>query len=159
MKKYNGLVILGNGFDKAHGLKTSYGEFADYLINNHDSKKIANEFKKILAHEGLVDVDDSENWYEFEKQIKKMVPILSNKDVLGDDDSEVRSYMNKVNDLFSDICVYLKEYLQKVTGDSIEIKENIRKYLSGDDIVVNFNYTNTPQLYGCEDNVFLYMDH
>ena len=30
----NRLVIIGNGFDLAHGLKTSYGDFINYYINN-----------------------------------------------------------------------------------------------------------------------------
>ena len=29
----NNPIIIGNGFDLAHGLKTSYHHFIDYLIN------------------------------------------------------------------------------------------------------------------------------
>ncbi len=39
------LVIIGNGFDRAHGLKTSYSEFIEYLVResiNHN-EKVRNE--------------------------------------------------------------------------------------------------------------------
>lgn len=34
LKKMNRIVIVGNGFDKAHGLPTSYADFTDYLVNS-----------------------------------------------------------------------------------------------------------------------------
>jgi hypothetical protein len=33
-KKPNKLILLGNGFDLAHGLKTSYSDFIDWYLNN-----------------------------------------------------------------------------------------------------------------------------
>jgi len=32
MKEYNKLVLIGNGFDLAHGLKTSYKDFLDWYM-------------------------------------------------------------------------------------------------------------------------------
>ncbi|MCD8412972.1 AbiH family protein [Tenacibaculum finnmarkense] len=32
-KSKNLIVIIGNGFDLAHGLKTSYNDFANYYLN------------------------------------------------------------------------------------------------------------------------------
>ncbi|WP_299229708.1 AbiH family protein [uncultured Psychroserpens sp.] len=34
MKEYNRVVIIGNGFDKAAGLNTSYKDFIDYYVKN-----------------------------------------------------------------------------------------------------------------------------
>jgi len=34
VKSKNAIIIIGNGFDKAHNLPTSYGEFADYYLKN-----------------------------------------------------------------------------------------------------------------------------
>ncbi|TXN37699.1 hypothetical protein FVB32_05270 [Flagellimonas hymeniacidonis] len=34
MTSKNLIIIIGNGFDLAHGLKTSFSDFADYLIEN-----------------------------------------------------------------------------------------------------------------------------
>ncbi len=30
------LIILGNGFDLAHGLQTKYSDFRDYIWNNRE---------------------------------------------------------------------------------------------------------------------------
>lgn len=44
MTSKNLIVIIGNGFDLAHGLKTSYSDFADYFL----VKKIKNELQLAL---------------------------------------------------------------------------------------------------------------
>ncbi|MBE7661152.1 AbiH family protein [Tenacibaculum finnmarkense] len=55
-KSKNLIVIIGNGFDLAHGLKTSYNDFANYYLeeiilneitkNIDKSTIINNNFKK-----------------------------------------------------------------------------------------------------------------
>lgn len=42
----NNLIILGNGFDLAHGMKTSYGDLITYLIEEHCKDK--SKFNKLL---------------------------------------------------------------------------------------------------------------
>ena len=43
----NVLYILGNGFDKAQGMRTSYPEFYQYLMENtNDSSKLLQQLKK-----------------------------------------------------------------------------------------------------------------
>lgn len=43
------LYIIGNGFDRAHGLKTSYWDFRTYLEENH--------WEFLLAFEKLYDFE------------------------------------------------------------------------------------------------------
>ncbi|PXV63328.1 abortive infection AbiH-like protein [Dysgonomonas alginatilytica] len=31
----NNLIIIGNGFDLAHGLRTSYNHFIEHMVNSH----------------------------------------------------------------------------------------------------------------------------
>ena len=38
MKIMNRLILIGNGFDKAHGLATSYQEFIDWYWDTWRSK-------------------------------------------------------------------------------------------------------------------------
>jgi hypothetical protein len=45
MIKRNTILIIGNGFDIAHGLPTKYSDFADYL-----TKKIAKDILRIIIH-------------------------------------------------------------------------------------------------------------
>lgn len=54
----NNLVIIGNGFDLAHGLKTSYNHFLEYLVNTHceDRERHCDLFKlpkSIKSYEDL----------------------------------------------------------------------------------------------------------
>jgi len=45
------LILIGNGFDKAHNLKTTYHEFIENLFNNYFSDR--NSYKDILDSESL----------------------------------------------------------------------------------------------------------
>jgi hypothetical protein len=51
------IVILGNGFDLAHGLKTSYSHFIEYLIN--ESIKYNSEIREELIDLGHLFSEDS----------------------------------------------------------------------------------------------------
>lgn len=44
MKKKNRLIIIGNGFDIAHGLKTKYSDFIDWLLCSSFSKYEKNSY-------------------------------------------------------------------------------------------------------------------
>ncbi len=58
----NRLVILGNGFDLAHGLKTKYEDFLKYeLIESIWGKKSLFRVPKILYTRSLIDYIDYEN--------------------------------------------------------------------------------------------------
>lgn len=50
----NTLVIVGNGFDLSHGLKTDYGSFLDYMvdekINNQESNKPDKGYNMLFSH-------------------------------------------------------------------------------------------------------------
>ena len=49
------LYIIGNGFDKAHGLKTSYWDFRTYLESTH--WEFLQAFEKLYGFEPLDDLD------------------------------------------------------------------------------------------------------
>lgn len=49
------LIILGNGFDLAHGLKTSYGDFIKYIIN--ESINYNEDIRKDLLDVGYLPSD------------------------------------------------------------------------------------------------------
>ncbi|GAA3612036.1 AbiH family protein [Flavivirga amylovorans] len=65
MNQYNRVVIIGNGFDKAAGLKTSYKDFIDYYIKNavgyffseneYDSELLSIREVKVNYREPLMD--------------------------------------------------------------------------------------------------------
>lgn len=64
----NRLVIIGNGFDMAHGLKTSYKDFInwywdqirDHCLTSHDSV-----YKDRLVKISLINTKDNPHWFVF----------------------------------------------------------------------------------------------
>lgn len=59
----NILYIIGNGFDKAHGLKTSYWNFREFLEEKHP--RFLYKFERLYGYEPL---DSSEYGYSDERQ-------------------------------------------------------------------------------------------
>lgn len=49
----NNLIILGNGFDLAHGMETLYGDFITWMIDEH--LKDRTKFKKLLNISETID--------------------------------------------------------------------------------------------------------
>ncbi|EKF52505.1 AbiH family protein [Lactococcus garvieae] len=70
------LYVLGNGFDLAHELKTSYYDFRQYLIDHSDETYLYEQFsiskRDILnKFEELCHPDNS--WCDFELQVEKII--------------------------------------------------------------------------------------
>lgn len=61
--KYNSLAIIGNGFDLAHGYKTSFGDFVEYS----DSTEFKTFRKYLKTYCG-----SDENWNDFEARIEEL---------------------------------------------------------------------------------------
>ena len=75
-KKINKLVIIGNGFDLAHGFKTSYNDFMLWYLNNCISIFISTEnYKDALLH---LPTPLPEQW-EFSDKNQKISNISSFK--------------------------------------------------------------------------------
>lgn len=80
-KEYNRLVLIGNGFDKALGLKTSYAEFIlDYL-----KKSFIDELKNQTKVDGIISLNTQG---EFNPQIKesfllKIERMISSTELIG----------------------------------------------------------------------------
>lgn len=159
------LYIIGNGFDKAHGLQTGYWSFREYLQKTHP--EFLYQFEKMYGFEPLDDTEygyseelqDSWNdavnhdlWSKFEENMAKPNiedMIAFSESVVGDLDLEsgnigiqdTMDYYWKQNYGFvGDLQSYLKEWisqidLSKVTPIQQELIEN------HDDYFFNFNYT------------------
>lgn len=168
------LVIIGNGFDLAHKLETSYIDFIKDIFNNEDEYNNLIEFKDdSIDYEQAISLihKNSINYYVtfkntlLEKFIKRS--ILEN----WSDVEEI--YFNELNNVclnytklkkealellnkeFDEIIISLKKYLNKILnnpGITYHINQfNIffanlnRKY--NETLILNFNYTNTLDYY------------
>ncbi|MDR1872319.1 MAG: bacteriophage abortive infection AbiH family protein [Deltaproteobacteria bacterium] len=82
------IIILGNGFDLAHGLETKYSNFLDYCKyyqpenNISEYNKINDEFNNITTNNLWIKIfnaikSDSDNWIDLEIQIYKVLVLFS----------------------------------------------------------------------------------
>jgi len=171
------LIIVGNGFDLAHGLKTSYRDFLDdlrkkiyanpenfsnlvYTTQNNTGIKLKpriinsketiykNEFLRLLNDH----VAERRNWSDIEYLYFKLLSsFFDNHDIKGAFKVDrIHSNPKQLNDDFSLIKAQLEEYLLEEQKRFLEIEALsyfFSKFNSTKTSVLNFNYTNTVQKY------------
>lgn len=176
------LFILGNGFDRAHGMNTGYNDFREYLQEKYgiedeyrdlsvpkcndyygaDRKKIAEYLFHVFdINNCMCGSDEDEVWGRFEQSLSDMdfgieypYPLL-NKD--GSENTLRTSYANA--NIASDIesaILYISSFFEEWIK-SIKVAENankkIMKSLNEKDYVFSFNYTDTVEnLYNIHGN-------
>lgn len=126
------LYILGNGFDLAHGLKTRYSNFRDYL-----AKKQTNKISSLLdSLESVYDQD--ELWSDFERALGnpnenfiKEVNALFGIDLFGS------LFIGKLKQEF-------KSWIQEAIFSNLEVSPKFQ--LSNNDKFISFNYTQVLEL-------------
>lgn len=154
------LYIIGNGFDKAHNLKTSYCNFHDWLeANGHE------DFVKTM--EGIAHKDDQKKltsgkeiikllWTDFEAALGRIdsstaLEWLQKKfgNVYTDSNAKTKA-MDEINKTVDSV-----EPLMKQWAESIDVSKTERIYdLSKESKYLTFNYTLTlEECYGIKKNV------
>ncbi|MDO9155070.1 MAG: AbiH family protein [Paludibacter sp.] len=135
------IFVIGNGFDLAHDLKTSYGHFLDSIDN---SKFESNDLLFILKH-----ARNTGNWSDIEyfyftllKNCDNIEGYLNdNFGVLVDDYSSQR-----LDKDFNEIKTILEEYLdneQKSLKLIDEYSIIFTTFNNEDTLILDFNYTDT----------------
>lgn len=168
------LVIIGNGFDLAHGLKTSYVDFIAWLIKRYYSennnfficdKRSIDELRKernireITENKKIIKI-----FLEYEKNIdftntflqKLLCEVLKNNwcDIEQKYFDELLECKNeneakKLNKELDDIKIQLIEYLKEVETQfkKLDTYDIFFKSVSSNDLIINFNYTDTVNKY------------
>ena len=90
----NVLYILGNGFDKAQGMKTSYPEFYEYL--NTIDPSTESELLKLLKSEIT---EHTELWSDMEEALGKFTEKIGSLD--------------EFENLYYELTDYLQDHLNK----------------------------------------------
>ncbi len=138
------LILIGNGFDLAHGLKTSYKDFSEKYYDH----PILCKFRE-LAYSGFV--ENNVNWYDFEANYEEIVGSIFDKNFCDDISSEGRIDLeNKVkecNKIFENLAELLKEYLKEETSTDINKLRSVQEEITYDTHLISFNYTDTAKLY------------
>jgi len=147
----NRIILIGNGFDLAHGLKTSYRHFIDDLCKQIktdkemwnvtmaipeskkvDFEKLKEEDKEKFKNKFFYAVKKDlniQNWVDVEKvYYKELVSCMEDAKK-----TPVPTYtIKELNEEFGFFEKKLKEYLSREIvekGSSIEIKQSIENYL------------------------------
>jgi len=160
------LVVVGNGFDLAHGMPSSYFAFRDHLMNKNEDlheiltklggENIWEDFESNLAHMDIQEltkelIDSTglpeKTLSEFRSQTKSSFAGHS-----------IRSTLERVGSKISDeLHGELKEWILSIDTLHIGHTEQIAKF-HPDDYFVSFNYTSTiERIYNIDPNRILYI--
>jgi hypothetical protein len=146
------LIIIGNGFDLAHNLKTSYRQFISDIKDypeRYDQKNGQISENKLLN--ALLN-EEKELWSDIESTYYQILTNLKNKEYLRNEFREVYQYNNvkELNSDFAEIKKWLTMHLDFQQKDFKQI-ENYTDFFKSlgkqDAVILNFNYTNTVKEY------------
>lgn len=146
------LVIIGNGFDLAHGLKTRYADFIDDMKinpNNYGIERIQRVNNRLL---NALNKRKKDLWSDIECAYYEILKRFDDKTYLQKVFGDVWIYgdIKELNQDFEEIktwlCLYLKKEEAKFrTNTNYEIF--FGHMSSKDAVIINFNYTNTVKEY------------
>lgn len=127
------LYIIGNGFDMAHDILSSYRDFCRFMCENHyaDYQRIGKYFFE----------DESELWSDFERNLTHL-----NIERLVRENIDVWKYQNsrEIENTFDTEFSNLKAYFMEWVTSQFNNIQADRKYdLSRNDFYITFNYTPT----------------
>jgi hypothetical protein len=113
----NRIILIGNGFDLAHGLKTSYTDFLNNCKEDiaHILLPLNNQFFKIIQ-----DKMSLENWVDIENEYYVML-----KSYLTKKEEDRNAAVKALNELFDQVKDLLERYLTKIWHTSVSKKESI----------------------------------
>jgi len=136
------LAIIGNGFDLAHGLKTDYYSFFNQLPVN-----VQNKWKSIVQDNHI-----AENyWYSFEEVMDLITKEKSQNHVViaGNNKNQAAVYeeLEDLNSVFQSMNKYLLAYMSEINSLEKQPLKSIQDFFNKKTSVINFNYTNTAELY------------
>ena len=147
----NVLYILGNGFDKAQGMATSYPEFYKYLANNvKDGSALLEKMKSAIT-------EDTVLWSDMESGLGEFTAVTENAEEFDNFYFELsghlQNYLKNENDKFApdsklkhkflDDFVNCNKYLGALDKGRHDAFLNRHSFSSKDIYVMTLNYTNT----------------
>jgi hypothetical protein len=134
---YKELMIIGNGFDLNHGLKTTYSDFVAANKNSKVLKKFEEEAQKYI-----------ETWYDFESAIQCMQQTewenfcSSATESFDVALSQFEERTIKNNDLFEEIRQLFLSYIANINQTNrIELSPILVELFTPNSIAFTFNYT------------------
>lgn len=138
-KTFQTLVIIGNGFDMAHGYHTDYQSFVE---KNPDSN--LNWFRSYCENDASITT-----WYFFEENIKILTNKLFFKRVTEDYGcNDILNEGTQLKHVYQEIQRLLIQYLKSESLRKPIVKlSSVEKYLNEKAKAINFNYTRIAEAY------------
>ena len=148
------LNIVGNGFDLAHGLPTTYQNFTD---NYYDKSPSLQKFKSILGNSTLSARDPEElivEWNDFENVIGHItndyfIEHMMTYENIGSPESEAifEGKLKILYEAYEGIISDFTEYLRSISFEKVKPLPNIKPIFKESDYSITFNYTDTARIY------------
>lgn len=155
-------VIIGNGFDLNLGIKSSYGDFVEYIKSREGFKNAAelSEYNRLFQKRERF---GTANWSDFENEFEYQVFEVQK---LHDDgryplaDEEIFDVNLAIKKLEKDFYTYLSKQVNEWRKNYPDAKVTPElKNLFSSAVVINFNYTDSPNILGLVDINYYYSVH
>lgn len=139
------LFLIGNGFDLAHNMKTSFNDWGHFIksSNKKEEEDFLNDFSSYVA--------PKDSWGQYEDNLE-YVPLNI---------CEEANYLEKMGDYWDGLSINrfkklsskcLDDWLITIKISKIKL-ENFANMISKDSYFITFNYTSTlEELYGISDD-------
>ncbi|WP_411842832.1 AbiH family protein [Salinicoccus sp. HZC-1] len=144
------LIIVGNGFDLAHGMNSSFGSFSNSISSNTKNQWLL-ALKKRYIDTGY------DTWYNFEILIEEITRkwFVDYFDIVvkKEDINIIIEEINSINTPYSQIAKALMDYLAKEDKQYYKKLDSISKVIREDSYALNFNYTKLLKQYINSKNI------
>lgn len=155
MEKRKKLFIIGNGFDLAHDMKTSFAHFHEYLKENEDEYLIKLEKYYFIPKIDL--------WKNFEEGLANidLESLVVNAEIVitkrhTGDISNMPYFVRSELEYITFLSEKLEQWFYSVEISNVPIID--KNIFSENDVFINFNYTSTlEELYDIDINKILYI--
>lgn len=122
------ILILGNGFDIAHGLNTKYTDFLNYCKNEDKYKHFCTTniwMKHFLTRQSEL----GDTWIDLETEIYEVIKFIQTLALIAQKNSKkVDEYIFRVPKNFSDFSLFnIKNFLRKPEYGDVYSKEGTTK--------------------------------
>ena len=153
--------LIGNGFDRALGLRTSYSHFYEEYCKLESGVNVIDNFRRIIDY-NIVNENNLEEklWSDAElglAKITKVYPIMDFITCCEDIHERLIEYLERQDKMFSDECEQFEKIVQLLSSHIVEFQQdlmpteqnlfiNIRNNDKLNDTLVNIvtlNYTST----------------
>lgn len=169
------ILVIGNGFDLAHGLPTLYQDFIEFADNytnysKYMSDKLISEMRNIVSDNKWLNhfktFYENNGWIEFEKEISDIIKILDKKipefeKIKEGEANRVKFNVKERQKLkcfdftILQASIYDENYIQKIKKKMLN---DLNKLIRGLEIYLDYFVNRIPISEFCPGIIYLYID-